>query len=175
LAAAGGRLWARVVDHPVDSVAIIGAAAASLVIVVNAIYLQSDPHPAPFVANPAAVRLQAENRVAATPVVAPKPAEPAVARPAVAQAPVQSVSARRHDPIADLIATPPGTPSPRVAAVQRVLAAFGYGQIRPSGLLDEPTSAAIEKFEKERKLPVTGRLSERLISELSTMTGHPVE
>jgi hypothetical protein len=163
------------VHRPVDTAAIIGAAAASLIIVVNAIYLQSDPHPAPFVANPAAVPQASENRVAAAPVAVPKPSEPVVARPAVAQAPVQPVSARRHDPIADLIATPAGTPSPRLAAVQRVLAAFGYGQIRPSGLLDEPTSTAIEKFEKERKLPMTGRLSDRLISELSAMTGHPVE
>jgi hypothetical protein len=59
--------------------------------------------------------------------------------------------------------------------VQRVLSAFGYGQIRPSGVLDEPTSTAIGKFESEHKLPVTGRLSDRLLSELATMIGHPVE
>ena len=34
-------------------------------------------------------------------------------------------------------------------AVQRVLSEFGYGQMRPSGTLDEPTSAAIEKFESD--------------------------
>ena len=59
---------------------------------------------------------------------------------------------RRNDPIADLIG-----PSPRIAAVQRALSEYGYGQIKPTGMLDDATSAAIEKFEREHKLPVTGR------------------
>ncbi len=58
---------------------------------------------------------------------------------------------RRNDPIADLIG-----PSPRITAVQRALSDYGYGQIKPSGILDNATIAAIEKFEREHKLPVTG-------------------
>ncbi len=76
----------------------------------------------------------------------------------------------RNDPIAELIG-----PSPRIMAVQRVLTEYGYGQIKPSGFLDRPTSAAIEKFERERKLPVTGRVSDRLVDDLAEMVGHPVE
>lgn len=156
--------------------AIASAAAASVIIVVNAIFLQSDQHAAPFYANPAAAPQAVESRPAAgANVAAPKPPELVAARPATAQRSVQPVSARRNDPIADLIGTFGGAPSLRVAAVQRILSAYGYGQIRPSGVLDEPTSAAIEKFEGDRKLPVTGRLSGRLISELANMTGHPVE
>ena len=60
---------------------------------------------------------------------------------------------RRNDPIADLIG-----PSPRIVAVQRALSDYGYGQLKPSGTLDGPTSAAIEKFEREHRLPVTGRV-----------------
>ena len=47
-------LWllAKAARRPVDSLAIVGAVVASLVIVVNALYLQSRAHPAPFVANP---------------------------------------------------------------------------------------------------------------------------
>ena len=60
-------------------------------------------------------------------------------------------------------------------AVQRVLSDYGYGQIKPSGVLDQPTSAAIEKFEREHKLPVTGRISEGLVSDLAAMIGHPLE
>jgi len=60
-------------------------------------------------------------------------------------------------------------------AVQRVLSEFGYGQIRTSGILDEATIAAIGKFESDHKLPVTGRLSNRLLSELGALTGHPIE
>jgi len=42
-------------------------------------------------------------------------------------------------------------------------------------MLDEPTSNAIEKFEREHKLPVTGAISDRLVSQLGVMVGHPVE
>ena len=77
---------------------------------------------------------------------------------------------RRNDPIAELLGS-----SARVAAVQRVLSEFGYGQIKPSGILDGATSAAIEKFERERKLPVTGLLSDRLVSELAAMSGRPLD
>ena len=81
---------------------------------------------------------------------------------------------RRNDPIAELIGPSIGSPS-RVLAVQRALSDFGYGQIKPSGTLDEATSAAIEKFEREHKLPVTGRISDRLLSDLAAMTGHPLQ
>lgn len=79
-------------------------------------------------------------------------------------------SPRRNDPIADLIG-----PSPRIQAVQRALSDYGYGQIKPSGMLDDATSEAIEKFEREHKLPVTGRVSDRLVAELTAMVGHPIQ
>ena len=63
----------------------------------------------------------------------------------------QTVAMRRNDPIAELLGS-----SSRVAAVQRVLSEFGYGQIKPSGILDAATSAAIERFEREHKLPELG-------------------
>ncbi|MEX0752398.1 MAG: peptidoglycan-binding domain-containing protein [Xanthobacteraceae bacterium] len=59
-------------------------------------------------------------------------------------------------------------------AVQRALAEFGYGQVKADGLPGPETSAAIEKFERERNLPVTGQLSERLARELAAMTGRPI-
>jgi peptidoglycan hydrolase-like protein with peptidoglycan-binding domain len=62
-----------------------------------------------------------------------------------------------------------------VTAVQRVLSAYGYGQIRPSGIIDEPTSAAIERFQSEHKMSVTGQISDQLLSGLADMIGHPVE
>jgi peptidoglycan hydrolase-like protein with peptidoglycan-binding domain len=78
----------------------------------------------------------------------------------------------RHDPIAEVIAP---SPSKRVLAVQRALAEFGYGQIKPNGILGPETQAAIEKFERERKLPVTGQVSERVTRELAAITGRPLE
>jgi peptidoglycan hydrolase-like protein with peptidoglycan-binding domain len=75
------------------------------------------------------------------------------------------------DPIAELIA-----PSPkRVLAVQRALAEAGYGQVKPTGIFGPDTRAAIEKFERERKLPITGQISDRLMRELAALTGQPLE
>jgi peptidoglycan hydrolase-like protein with peptidoglycan-binding domain len=76
----------------------------------------------------------------------------------------------RNDPIAELIA-----PSRQVLAVQRALSEFGYGQIKPTGLFDQDTKLAIERFERERRLPVTGDISERVARELTARTGRPLE
>jgi peptidoglycan hydrolase-like protein with peptidoglycan-binding domain len=76
----------------------------------------------------------------------------------------------RNDPIAALIA-----PTQQVLAVQSALTDFGYGQIKPSGVYDLATKAAIEKFERDRRLPVTGVISEPLVRELSAVTGRPLE
>ena len=74
------------------------------------------------------------------------------------------------DAIAKLIA-----PSKRVTAVQRALADFGYGQIKPTGIADPETRAAVEKFERDHRLPVTGQISDRLVHDLAAMTGRPLE
>jgi peptidoglycan hydrolase-like protein with peptidoglycan-binding domain len=65
--------------------------------------------------------------------------------------------------------------SPRVIALQRALSDYGYGQIKPTGIVDLDTQRAIEKFERERNLPVTRRYSERLVRELSAVTGRVLE
>ena len=63
----------------------------------------------------------------------------------------------------------------RVAAVQRTLTQYGYGQLKPTGAVGSDTQAAISKFERERKLQVTGQMSDRLVRELSAMVGHPID
>lgn len=82
----------------------------------------------------------------------------------------QSAAAARNDPLAALIA-----PSQQMLAVQRSLADYGYGPLKASGVYDPATKAAIEKFERDRRLPVTGVLSADLIRELSAVTGRPLE
>lgn len=79
-------------------------------------------------------------------------------------------SSTRNNPTAEVIG-----PSRQVLAVQRALADFGYGQIKPTGLFDMETKLAIERFERERKLPVTGNISERVVRELAARTGRPLE
>ena len=63
----------------------------------------------------------------------------------------------------------------RVASVQRALTEYGYGQLKPTGAIGSDTQAAITKFERDRKLPVTGQMSDRLVKELTAMTGRPIE
>ena len=50
--------------------------------------------------------------------------------------------------------------SSHILAVQRALSQYGYGQIKQTGVVDAPTSAAIEEFEREHNLPVTGKISD---------------
>jgi len=76
----------------------------------------------------------------------------------------------RPDPIAELIA-----PSQRVIAVQRALNDFGYGPVKATGVYGAETIAAIQKFERDRKRPVTGQISSRLMRELAALTGRPLE
>jgi hypothetical protein len=174
----GAQLWTRVAQRPVDSFAILGAAAATLTIVVNAVFMQTGAKPAPFVAAPMSPSAPAEIQAKATTQGTLKPADLAPARVAPAPALQQAVAvpmpvpapSRRNDPIADLIG-----PSPRIQAVQRVLSEYGYGQVKPTGVLDAATGEAIARFEREHKLPVSGRVSDKLVSALGAMAGHPIE
>lgn len=79
-------------------------------------------------------------------------------------------AAPRNDPIAQLLA-----PSKRILAVQGALSDFGYGQIKPTGVIDTDTRAAIEKFERERNLPVDGDITDQMVRELAAVTGRPLE
>jgi peptidoglycan hydrolase-like protein with peptidoglycan-binding domain len=116
----------------------------------------------------------------------PKPAEPKAAdtlanlvkstsAPAVTPSntarPPASIPASSHN---EMAASPAASPR-RVAAVQRALTEYGYGQLKPTGTVGSDTQAAIQKFERERKLPVTGQVSDRLVRELATVIGRPVE
>jgi hypothetical protein len=65
--------------------------------------------------------------------------------------------------------------SRRVAAVQRVLTEYGYGQLKATGTIGSDTQAAILKFERDHKMPPTGQMSDRLARELTAMIGHPVD
>jgi len=67
------------------------------------------------------------------------------------------------------------TGSRRVAAVQRALSENGYGQLKATGTIGADTQAAIQRFERERRMPVTGQMSDRLVRELVIVTGHPID
>jgi hypothetical protein len=157
------QVWTRIGRRPVDVAAVATAIAASAIIVVNAIFLQSGMHAAPFfdAGKPASAKSESLK-----PLTTGAPARPV----AQLSAAPQQVVAKHADAITDLIG-----PSPRIAAVQRALSEYGYGQIKITGMLDEATSGAIQKFEREHNMPSTGRVSDRLIKELAAMVGHPID
>jgi hypothetical protein len=106
-----------------------------------------------------------------------------------------TIAGPRKDAIADLLTTrsvpPPAPPqaqpvvaspqhtststSRQVLAVQRALNDFGYGQLKPTGVYDPETRLAIQRFERDRKLPITGEISERVTRELANLTGHGLD
>jgi hypothetical protein len=159
-------LWAQVVRRPIDSAAVLAAAAGCLVIVVNALFLQSRSLPAPVpVAAPSrpSQNLPKSIQVSA-PTAAPTHGIGLIRKPA------HAATAPRHDAIAKLI-----DQGSQIVAVQRALSDYGYGQLKPSGILDRPTRDAIERFEREHNIPVTGKLSDRLVDELVVLIGRPLE
>ena len=134
----------------------------------------------------------------------PKPVEPPPEPKPVEQKPAglragesKATDQRASDPMANLVKSSIATPLPapsgglrppasipttgsiggakRIAAVQRVLTEYGYAQLKPTGMLSPDTRAAIEHFERERRLPVDGQVSDRLVRELYAATGHAVE
>lgn len=168
-----------------DTVGFAVAIALSLAILINVLFMQSGPHPAPMFKRLPFVTASTEPKSAPPAVPRARPAEitPGKNEPPAAHGPSKpakttasvpsgrlSAAPMRQDPIAQLIA-----PTKRVLAVQRALSDYGYGQIKPTGILDAETQAAIEKFERARKLPVTGQASERLAKELAVVAGHPLD
>ena len=105
------------------------------------------------------------------PAAASSVAMPAPKPPTLAAAPPSNVIR----PPASIPASTQSAGARRVASVQRALTEYGYGQLKPTGAVGADTQAAITKFERDRKLPVTGQMSDRLVKELTAMTGRPIE
>jgi Putative peptidoglycan binding domain len=195
----------RVLLHsPKDTVAGLIAAAAICAIVTNALFLQAGRHPSPMfgsvVTLPAPQAAVANPLPRPRPVVDADPPEPRQVEMRGADSrsvDARSPDARNADAMTNLVVKSTGAPATtaanvarppapipataqsagarRVAAVQRTLTQYGYGQLKPTGAVGSDTQAAIAKFERERKLPVTGQMSDRLVRELTAMVGHPID
>lgn len=149
----------------------------------------ASPLPRP---RPVEAAAPAESRIAEPKTSEPKTSEPKSAEPKLAEP-------KSSDPMTNLVAKAtaapqaapsnvarPPAPIPasrndpaagarRVAAVQRALTEYGYGQLKPTGTVGSDTQAAIQRFERERKIPVTGQMSDRLVRELTAVIGRPLE
>jgi len=154
------------------------------------------PRPRPLDADAAISDTRvAEQRAFEPRAAEPRASEPRAAEPKPVEKPIELksadplgnlVKATSAAPVAPSAALRPPAPIPassrpelsgprRVAAVQRALTEFGYGQLKPTGAVGTDTQAAIAKFERERKLPVTGQVSDRLVRELAAVIGHPID
>jgi hypothetical protein len=181
---------------------VVGAAgtALSVAIAVNAMLMQGGPHPAPFFRPPVEVlrpaplpparptdligrelmQLDGSQATALRPI---RPGAPLVPGPAVPVAPTGTATPTPlpRDPIADVLKGQPGgsaevartEPNRAVTNAQRALNKLNYGPVKPDGLLGAGTKQAIERFERDHRLPVTGELAPRTVRELATASGIP--
>jgi peptidoglycan hydrolase-like protein with peptidoglycan-binding domain len=85
--------------------------------------------------------------------------------------------APRAEPTAPPAGGDKGAPvsTKQMKAVQQALTDFGYGQVKPTGIADADTRAAIKEFETVHRLPPTGEISDRFLHELAAVTERPVE
>lgn len=120
-------------------------------------------------------------RRAPPPVAAP--AAPRTSPPPQAAAQVRQAQPPAPLPVNDSGITgsvrPPGdvqgAPSARLLAVQQALARLGYGPIKLDGQPGSETRLAIQRFERDRNLPVTGDASDRVVRELAAVSGTPID
>ena len=183
-----GFVMSVLLYSPKDKFAGTAALIVVFGIVANALYMQPGRHPAPmFGAPPTASSTKQMPTQAPLPRVRPSDAEvravetkavetPVVSKPSPPPAnaatlrPPAAIPAAKNDPVGDLIVS-----TRRIAAIQRALTEYGYGQLKSTGVVGPDTHAAIQKFERDRKQPVTGQISDKLIRDLVVLTGRPIE
>lgn len=160
------------VRHRRDVLGGLVAVAAVTLILVNGLFMQAGPHPAPIFAIKPLPVVSNEPTGAVLPRPRPAAAESARLEPVPLPIPRPRMQAANShaDPIADLI-----NPARPLNAVQRALNEYGYGPIKVSGVYDDATRAAITRFEKDHNLPPTGQVSPRFRRELSAAIGRPLD
>jgi hypothetical protein len=156
--------------NPREAVGVFTLLCAVTIIFVNALFMQKGPHPAPIFA-PKHVVAHAPATHAPMSQFVPQKQPLVAAVPAPAPRPhLEAARPRANDPIAALLA-----PSNRVLAAQQVLTQYGYGQIRPTGIMGPETAEAIRRFERSQGMPVTGQMSDRVVSALAHMSGRKID
>jgi hypothetical protein len=190
---ARGLLMRLFLRNPRDTVGIAAAVTAVLAILVNALFLQAGRHPSPmFTASVMPPQISAPPKVAAvaTEPTVPLPSANPMPRPRPSDADAQPTDTpksidkstdmpRADDAMGNLVRATSlpsaASGSARVAAAQRALTEYGYGQIKATGTIGADTQAAIQRFEREHKMPITGQMSERLVRELGIATGKTIQ
>jgi hypothetical protein len=171
------RIFGVVLRNPRDSMFAVALALAIIAIVANGLYLQPGRHPAPIFA------------IRTRPVISDEPVATAVAlprrRPGEAEAKPEPAPRNDHAAKNEPIPLPRPRPEPagdnnanplwQLTTVQRTLNQSGYGPIRVTGVLDDPTREAIARFEGAHNLPITGLNTSRLRHALGVPTGRSLD
>ena len=175
--ALGTGLAAYCRARPATVLGAVVALCAVAMVCLNALGSQTGRHPAPILPK-VAIRQDAPVPREAKAPPAEKPAEEA-------RAPEPAAKPAR-DPIAALLrqgettasVTPKAEKAEKadksdkaVLQAQRALNKLGYGPLKADGLMGPGTRAALEKFERDRKLPVKGEAAGRTLKELAARAG----
>lgn len=199
------RIFGLVRRNPRDSLCAVALMLAVTAIVVNGLYLQPGRHPAPiFAVRPQPVKTastdparseaasrsdargdirtdakgdikgdakggdlradRADTRRQAKADPAPR-SDPPRPHPAAPSPPTP-----RADPASDA-----ANPSWQVSLLQRTLNDAGFGPIRVTGVLDDPTREGIARFERAHNLPVTGQNTPRVRHAVGAAIGRALD
>ena len=179
----------RLLRRPASTLALSFSLLLGGVIIMNALALQTERHPAPMFTSmieerPAAVL----NQPIPTPPARPDAAErrpgavakePTSVRPAPAAAAAEPRPATAKDQMLAIIkGGGPGTGVDQIARLQKVQRALnkaGYGPLKEDGVMGPGTKQALEKFETDRKLPVRGEPQGRTVRELARHSGVAID
>lgn len=184
LRAVGGWLAGRFLANPAGAAGFVVVCCAATYITLNALGFQDGRHPAPILPQPKSEAVAAVEP--ASRKVAAKPSgETSVASQGAAALSREPPRAPGRDAIGDMIrgaeetTASVGTKADRprveapIARAQRALTKLGYGPLKDDGVMGPSTRTAIEKFERDHKLPVKGEASGRTLRELATRAGMP--
>lgn len=128
------------------------------------------PEPASFAGRPEPTVTRSTDAIGALIRTGDGAARSGEARPATPSRPVEPKAAGAPRTI-----DPKPAAAPKLASAQKALAKLGYGPIAADGLMGTTTRQALERFERDKKLPVTGALGTRTAKLLTSASGIQVE
>ncbi|MCT8971243.1 peptidoglycan-binding domain-containing protein [Microbaculum marinisediminis] len=166
----GPRTEAAIRDYErMASLADTGQPSEALLAHVRMSTLQAPPQPVPSPVRPAP-----GNETAIAPATPVQNGDPVAALLEQADEPAESPSVAPQQSASAPVPVPPSDTDRRIEAVQAILADLGYAPGSIDGRMSSSTKRAIEDFEVDRGMPMTGQISPKLLQELTAVSGVPL-
>ncbi len=156
------RIFGSALRHPWRTAVSVTLVVAATAIVANAVFFQSGEHPSPFFST------RDEAEAPAVPV-----AEPGEEALAADNPPVDAIGRLVEVTTANTPQVQTNAASVTVVEVQQLLAALGYEPGIVDGLFGARTRSAIEAFQSENGLAVTGEINDDLVTALRAASPEP--